>query len=396
MPRCDDPPGRLAGQLVALEPDGPGLRRAEPGQRVRQLALPVPRDAGQPQDLAGPEFEGEAVHGQVAPVAADAQALHHEHRSTRLAAPLVAGLLHLAPGHERGQVGGGLLPGVAAEDHRPAPEDGDAMREGLHLGQLVADEDDGEVGRHALQPLQEIVGLLGRERGGGLVQHQQPGAQAERLHQLDPLLLAHRELPDRGVGIGRELVALRHLGHAAPGAGQVEPPAAPERAQPECDVLGHGHARHQHEVLVDHADAPGARLGRGAEADRRAVHQDAPLVRLVQAGQDVHERGLARTVLADQRVDLAAPHRQRDPVAGQHAREALGDALQRELVDGLGLGRGLVHGYADPRTSRSSSRGAACRRPGSPSTGPPWRGSPWSAPGRPCRCTGRRSRRSGS
>ena len=59
---------------------------------------------------------------------------------------------------------------------------------------------------------------------------------------------------------------------------------------------------------------------------------DLALVRVVEAVQDVHQRGLAGAVLAEQRVHLAAAEIEVDVVVREDAREALGDPL--ELEDG--------------------------------------------------------------
>ena len=63
---------------------------------------------------------------------------------------------------------------------------------------------------------------------------------------------------------------------------------------------------------------------------RLAVDEDLARVRLVEAGQDVHQGGLAGAVLAEQAEHLAAVDRDRDAVVGEHAREALGDVLELE------------------------------------------------------------------
>ena len=60
-------------------------------------------------------------------------------------------------------------------------------------------------------------------------------------------------------------------------------------------------------MLVDHADAGADRIARAAELDRLAVDQDLALVGPVEAGEDVHQRGLAGAVLAEQAEDLARP-----------------------------------------------------------------------------------------
>ena len=69
---------------------------------------------------------------------------------------------------------------------------------------------------------------------------------------------------------------------------------------PENDVLGDRERRHQHEMLVHHSDAVGDGIVRTVDANRLAVDPNLALVRLVQAVDDVHQRRLARAVLAQQ------------------------------------------------------------------------------------------------
>ena len=56
--------------------------------------------------------------------------------------------------------------------------------------------------------------------------------------------------------------------------------------------------------------------------------QDLALVGLHQPVEHVHQRGLARAVLAEQGVDLAGLDDQVDVVVGDQVTEALGDAAQ--------------------------------------------------------------------
>ena len=67
-----------------------------------------------------------------------------------------------------------------------------------------------------------------------------------------------------------------------------------------------------------------------------AVEQDLAVIGLGQPVEDVHERGLAGAVLAEQGVDLAGPDLEVDVVVGDDARIALGDAahLERGCCDG--------------------------------------------------------------
>ena len=105
------------------------------------------------------------------------------------------------------------------------------------------------------------------------------GAAVERLQDLDPLLLADR---DR-----RTTSALGST--ASPNCSrELARPAAPRRARrgaarrgrlvAEHDVLGDGHHRDEHEVLVDHAD-PGS-IASLAEAKETGLPSQADLARV--------------------------------------------------------------------------------------------------------------------
>jgi hypothetical protein len=84
-------------------------------------------------------------------------------------------------------------------------------------------------------------------------------------------------------------------------------------------------------VLVDHPDTSGDRITWILELQPLAVDEDLSLVGVVEAVEDVHERRLARPVLAEQAVDLTRLDDEVDGVVGDHPGEALGDAPQFEL-----------------------------------------------------------------
>ena len=131
-----------------------------------------------------------------------------------------------------------------------------------------------------------------------------------------------------------EPVLVRDLADALLCGVVVEEDARVGRLRREDDVLRHGH-RDQHEVLVHHPDAVVDRLARRRHLDRPPVDPDLALVRVVEPVDDVHQRRLARPVLPEERVHLAAPQVEVDVVVGEDAREPLCDA--DELEDrGLG------------------------------------------------------------
>ena len=195
----------------------------------------------------------------------------------------------------------------------------------------MADEDDAvALVAEPAQDGEDLLRLLGREDGGRLVEDQDPGLAIEGLEDLDPLLPADRQATDLLVRVDLETESLAELADAPTGLGPVEEDRVGHRLVAQQDVLGDGEDRHEHEVLVDHADAAGDGVGRAGDLDRLAVEQDLALVRRGEAVEDVHQRGLARAVLAEQRVDLARADGQVDVVVGQDARVALGDAAHLE------------------------------------------------------------------
>ncbi len=230
--------------------------------------------------------------------------------------------------------------------------------------QLVRDEDDrAPVVGHRPQRLEQRARLLRRQHGGRLVEDQDARLAVERLQDLDPLLLADRELPDPGARIDGHAVALAELGDPLLDRARVEAEGAADVARvAEHDVLGDGERLHEPEVLVHHPDPRVDPVARGVEGDGLAVDLELALVGAVEAREDVRERALAGAVLAEQRVHLALERLEVDVVVRDDAGEALRDPAAR-----------------DRRTGR-----AACG--GDPSATAPW--APWEERSR-CRGSGR-------
>ena len=117
----------------------------------------------------------------------------------------------------------------------------------------------------------ELLGLLRREDGRRLVEDEDVGLAVQRLEDLDALLDADREVLDDGVGVDLEAVArseiaLIRVARPRP----VEPSrAGPSVSTPSMTFSVTVKTGHQHEVLVDHADAGRDRVARAAELHRR-------------------------------------------------------------------------------------------------------------------------------
>ena len=157
-----------------------------------------------------------------------------------------------------------------------AAQDADPVGDLEHLVQLVRDEDDRHPTRlEVAEDLEQLERLLRRQHRGRLVEDQDVGLAVERLQDLDPLLLADREVGDQRLRVDLELERRRELANPGVGRVLVEQDPGAGRLVREHDVLGHGHHRDQHEVLMDHPDAAVDRVLRRLE-----MHDGSPLSRI--------------------------------------------------------------------------------------------------------------------
>ena len=178
------------------------------------------------------------------------------------------------------------------------------------LADVLLDEQHGQAGGQDLR--QHAVDALDHHRRQAerqLVEQQHAGVGHERPADGHRLLLAAGQLR------GLLLAALSHpaeqLVHALD-----RPRARPRVGGADLQVLLHRQRPEQPSSLRHHGDSPGGPAFGPQPGHVRAVEQDRARGRLVQAGDRAQQRRLARAVRADDRVDLAGEHPQRDPVQG--------------------------------------------------------------------------------
>ena len=164
-----------------------------------------------------------------------------------------------------------LCPGGArcrrSPDHLAVAQHDDLVADLQHLAQLVRDEDD----RLALRPQPAHHVRAGRATSGGLRLDVGSSRTSRSAPRISALRISTRwrcraAAADHRLGIKVEAVGAlaradqrRRRAAAQPAAG---------RSPAEHDVLGHRHRIHQHEMLVDHADAGAMRVAR--RSGRRA------------------------------------------------------------------------------------------------------------------------------
>ena len=350
-------------QRLAVDEDLAAAERADAGERLEELRLAVARDAGDAEDFAFPQDEGDVVDANDAAVVAHHEVARLERDPARMRGALVDLQDDLAPDHRVGELRRRGLGGIEGRDHLAAPHHRHAVGQAHDLAQLVGDEDDRLVlALEHPQHLEQLVGLGRRQHRGRLVEHQDFRAAHQRLQDLDPLLQADRQFADDRVGIDLEAVFPPELGEPLADRARA---LGEQRAAlgAEHDVLEHAERRHQHEMLMHHADAVADRLARGADPDRLAVDADFAGVGFVEAVENRHQRRFAGAVLADDAVDDAALDDEIDVIVGVNRAEALVDADQLDGGRGfIGLGR---HARSPVRL-RSMRRGQSTAPPSSP------------------------------
>ena len=330
------------------ERDPPGLGRLDPGQYVEELRLPVPGHPGHAEDLARPELEANVGEAGRAPLVGVAQALDGEDRRPRRPRLAADREQHIAAHHQPGELLLARLARVAMGHHLAAAHHEHGVGRGHDLAQLVGDEEDGHaVALEDLEDLEQPVGFLGGQHPGRFVQDQNAGAAEQGLQDLDPLLKSDRKIPDERVGIDLESVGGADLVH--PRAGRLL--AAGEQGAalaPEHHVLEHRHGRHQHEVLVHHADAVLDGVRRAGHPDRLPVDPDLAAVGGVEPVEDGHEGGFAGAVLADDPGDRSTVDREVDVAVGLDGPEALVDLpeLDRRRGERPAGGRGCLYPFS--------------------------------------------------
>ena len=191
-------------------------------------------------------------------------------------------------------------------------------------------------------------GLGGSQGRSRLVENQYPGQMRQRAADLDQLPLGSRE---RRNGNGRlEAGAEPHQQRSrARDHGLAIDENATAQLMPEEDIPRRIKRAHEPRVLIDHGDAVRERLRRAGERDGAPVQQKPAGVRLVHAGENAHQRGLAGAVLADDRLNLAGREGERDAFQGLDARKRLHDAFDGE--NGAGFDHERLANAPDARST---------------------------------------------
>src|SRR5882724_1088799 len=326
----DAPVHRVAGgpdaHLPPVHEDPAGVSPPGAVDELHDLGAAGADETDQPEDLAPPQREG-----HVGAHAALREPLNSEDLLARLHALLRVLLSERAAHHLTDDLVDGDPFHGRGDDAAAVAEHGDAVCHLLDLLQPVGDVDH----RHAAPPqatdhLEEAVHLAAGERGGRLVHDQDVRPEREGLRDLDHLLVRGTEGVHPHARVERQPEGLEELLDFRPHPLPVDEPPRPARLASQEDVLGDREVRHQVELLVDDAHTRVDHGARAGAAHLLAAQPDLALVRAVDSGQDLHERGLPGPVLTRQRVDFRRVQVEVDAVERADAGEALADAAHPE------------------------------------------------------------------
>jgi hypothetical protein len=105
---------------------------------------------------------------------------------------------------------------------------------------------------------------------------------------------------------------------------------APAAFAAEIEILCDGHLSGEQKLLVDQDDAVVFSIGRPVEMDRRAVEQNAALVGLLMAAEQLRQRRFAGAVFADDGVDFAGMKGEREVDQDRSGAEGFAEGFGRK------------------------------------------------------------------
>ncbi len=213
---------------------------------------------------------------------------------------------------------------VAVQHDPPVVDERDGLAEVLDEVELVAREQEVPPGAHVGEDhlRQELDG--GRvEAGEGLVEHEHVGLVDHGRRQLHPLGHAAGQVLDLVLGAVGEAEPLEEVARVGLAGRLVE---AVEARDPR-EQVEHAHVSVQAALLRHVAPRAAVVFGRGTVAPRHGAG-----VRLQDAEQDAHQRGLAGAVGPEQPDDPARGHVEVDALQHDAVAEPLADAARLQGV----------------------------------------------------------------
>nr|WP_242511639.1 hypothetical protein [Cellulomonas sp. HLT2-17] len=170
------------------------------------------------------------------------------------------------------------------------------------------------------QLIEQLIRFASGQRRGRLVDDEEPSASEDAPNDLDELLVGDRQVRCPCIEVDRVAQRFHHRANLAPGG------RAPTQRQ--LDVLQHGEVGKELRLLRHQIDAIRMRRTRSEVLDLASTDHDLTGVGRHHAGDDLHESGLAGSIAADYRVNLARQEIDADTLKHGHPAVGLPDVSQ--------------------------------------------------------------------
>ena len=324
--------GRV-GDVHAAHGDRAAGRGFQTGYGIYQLALAVAVDARDADDLARVYLKADVFDCVVLmDFGGNGEVLHIQNHLRRVRLALGDCEFHVTADHHPGQLCLGGIRDVHGAHVLALAQNGAAVGNRHDLVKLVGDKEDRfPFRREIAHNLQQLLNLLRGQHGGRLVENQDLVVPVQHFQNFRALLHTDGDVLDQRVRIDPQAVFLRQRHDLFPGAGALKN-AVLRILVTEDDVVQHGEALHQLEVLVNHADAQSIGIVGVVDFDLHAVLFDYALLSLIKAEQNAHQRGFTGAVFTQQGVYLALFQLERNIVVCDDTGEALRNVYHFDCV----------------------------------------------------------------
>ena len=297
---------RLLGGMhlhgLAAHDDAPLILSRIAKDGAEDLAAAVAQKARDAQHLARAHAQAD-----MAVVRLLGQILQAEHLVPELCAAVQGLVAHLMAHHVAGKPIGGHVFDVAFRHHYAVAQHRVAVADLHDLAQLVGDKDDAHVLLfQRAQDFKYVLDLRVGQRGCGFVHDDDLGVHQKRAGNLHDLLVGGVQVAHHGAGVQAKRHALKYLPGFRDHARMVQKAVFLFQLPADEHVFIDGQVVDEAQLLVNKGHTRMEGVGGGVEVDRGAVNEGLPPVGGEYSAQNVHQGGLARSVLPQQGADLAA------------------------------------------------------------------------------------------
>ena len=189
---------------------------------------------------------------------------------------------------------------------------------------------------HIPQHIKKFLCLLGRQHRRRLVQDQNISSPEQSLNDLQRLFLGDAHLIYLLIQIQIKAIFFTDLPGPLPDSRQV---IFFLFVQSQSDIFQSRKHVHQFKMLMDHSDSQIVSVFWGTDLHPASVYKNFSFIRIIDAGDHVHQSCLSASVFAQQRQDLAFLKLQGDIPVSRHSPKCLGHMSQFN---------GIFHGNRPP------------------------------------------------